>query len=109
MVQLDLFAQSSPRTVVCRVPDGCERFDLAAEDVTYLGAGLHVGGGVVPRGHWRSVRHLTRAWLRKVDVVRIVTRDDASETVTVAVPRAALVILRTDLPTLSPPTWDGAK
>lgn len=83
--QLTLFDRPAPRVVVCRVPDDAERFDLAAEGVTYLGAGLHACGGLVGRGHFRSLRHLTRAWLRRQHAVCIVTRD-------------ALVILRSDLP-----------
>lgn len=103
--QIDLFtrpAAPAPCVVVCRVPDRAERFDVAAEGVTYLGAGLHACGGLFERGHFRSLRHLTRAWLRRQHTVCIVTHDDAERTTTVAVPREALVILRSDLPATTP-------
>ena len=105
--QLDLFtrpASPTPRVVQCSVSRRWwEVFDLAAEGVTYLGAGI-LGIG---SNHYRSVRHVERAQLRHRAVVHIITHDDAERTTTVAVPREVLVILRSDLPRTSPLTEDA--
>lgn len=103
--QLALFERpTTPCVVRCAVGATWERFDLRAAGVTYLGAGLHFGGGILARGTLRSVRHLVRAWLRHSPTVRIVAHDDAERTEAVVVPFASLEILRSDLPATTPET-----